>query len=332
MLMIMATSPAGAEQSSLATFDRTLETLRQSVVRLLKENAQINTDNVAARSRIKLLREEIRSLEAETQRLEERSSAEDQKMRARSGGAEGLKQQLAQADGALKRARDDVSAEQDRLSALEDEEKTLRLKIEASSAELARLGANNANSTAASQGLDALRAEQEDLKKQLSEVVNRVEEAKQRWQDINAVVTKGPEQVEVLKAENTRLVNAMSEVEGSLVSGNAQLADLQAAFDKIRAEDHSDIRLGRLDSEVKDMAERNRKLESEVLTITRTKEETLKRLQADQEKLDKHYRAQYEELLQRNVDLKAELDSLRKQMVEMDKKKAGLEALVYPER
>ena len=91
-----------------------------------------------------------------------------------------------------------------------------------------------------------------------------------------------------------------------------------------------DTRSGRLDSEVKEMMERNRKLESEILAITKVREEELKHLEADQEKMGGQYQAKYEELLQHHVDLKSELDSLRKQMVDLDKKRTGLESVIYP--
>jgi chromosome segregation ATPase len=330
MLMAIAVQPVAAQRASLATFDRTLETLRQSVARLLKENAQINTDNGAARARIKALKEDLRSLEAETRRLEEKETAERQRVQNRSGGVEALKLQVTEADGVLKRVRDEVSAEQAKFNALENEEKMLRQKADALSTDMVLLNKSGASSGAARNSFDALKAEQEELQKKLADVVNRVQEAKRRWQDINAVVTKGPQQVEALKVENDKLVKAVSQAEADLTRINAQLVDVQAAFEKMRTEDYGDTRLGRLDSEVKDMTERNRKLEAEILTIVQTKEDALNRVQADQEKSGSQYQAKYEELLQRNVDLKFELNSLRKQMVDMDKKKAELEAVIYP--
>jgi chromosome segregation ATPase len=332
ILMIMIASPVSAQRASVAVFDRTLETLRQSVARLLKENAQINTANLGARARIKVLREDLRSLEAEARHLEEKEAAERQRVQSRNGGVEALKLQVAEADGVLKRTRDEVLAEQAKFNALENEEKILRQKADALGADVALMSRSRANADKEGNSFDALKTEQETLQKKLADVVNRVEEAKRRWQDINAVVTKGPEQLEVLKVENDKLVKAVSQAEADLTRINAQLADVQAAFDKMRADDYGDTRAGRLDSEVKEMTERNRNLESEILTITETREEALKRSQADQEKFGSQYQAKYEELLQHNVDLKFELDSLRKQMVDMDKKKAELEAVVYPAR
>ena len=331
-LMIMTAQPVLAQSGFATTFDRTLETLRQSVARLLKENAKINTENQAARARTKSLRDDLRSLQAETRRLEEKQAAETQRIQKRSGGVEALKLQVTEIDGALQRARDEVAAEQAKFKALEDEEKTLQQKAEALSGDIELMNRTAAGAAAAGNSTASLKKEQEQLQKALADVVNRVEEAKRQWQDINAVVTAGPQRLEVLKAENDTLLKQVSDTEAELAKTNAQLADVQAALDKMRSEDYGDTRSGRLDSEVKEMAERNRKVESEILTITKTREEELKRLQADQEKMGSSYQTKQEELLQRNVDLKFEVDTLRKKMVDMDKKKALLEAEIYPSR
>ena len=326
MLMIMAAGPVSAQMTSVTTFDRTLETLRGSVAGLLKENAKINTENLAARARIKALREDLRSLQAETRRLEDKEAAELQRIQKRSGGVEALKLQVTETDAALKRARDEGAAEQAKFNALENEEKALRQKADTLSGDITLMD----GSGVVRNGAVALKAEQEELQKGLSNVVNRVQEAKRQWQDINAVVTSGPQQLEALKAENNTLLKAVSQAEAELAKTNAQLVDVQAAFDKMRSEDYGDTRSGRLDSEVKEMMERNRKLESEILAITKVREEELKHLEADQEKMGGQYQAKYEELLQHHVDLKSELDSLRKQMVDLDKKRTGLESVVYP--
>ena len=128
------------------------------------------------------------------------------------------------------------------------------------------------------------------------------------------------------------LVKAVSQAELQLAGASTRLADTQAALERWRSEDYSDIRAGRLDSEVKDMAERDRKLESEILTITKAREDKLKHLAEDQEKQRKEYEARQQALMQHNVDLKIELNSLRKQMVDLDKKKSALEAEIYPVR
>jgi DNA repair exonuclease SbcCD ATPase subunit len=330
ILMMAGAQPVAAQGVSVTAFDRTLETLRESVSSLLKENTKINSENLAARARIKALREDLRSLEAETRRLEEKEAAERKKVQTRSGGVEALKLQIVEADEALKRIRDEVAVEQSKFNDLEKEEKAVRQKADALSGDIALMKRAGANSEMTDNAA-ALKKEHEQLQKDLAGVVNRVQEAKRQWQDMNAAVTAGPQQLEALDRENATLVKAVSETEAELTRINAQLADTQAAFDKMSSKEDADSgRSGRLNAEVKEMTERNRKLESEILKITQSREQELKRLQADQGRPGEQYQARYEELLQRNVDLKFEVDSLRKQMVDMDKKKAGLEAVVYP--
>jgi len=331
ILMMAGAQSAVAQRASVTAFDRTLETLRESVSSLLKENTKINSENLAARARIKALRADLRSLEAETKRLDEKEAAERKKIQTRSGGVEALKLQIVEADEALKRIRDEVAAEQSKFNDLEKEEQVIRQKADALSGDVAVMNRAGANSEMTDNTSVSLKQEQAELQKELVGVMNKVQEAKRQWQDINAVVTAGPQQLETLDRENATLVKAVAETEAELTRINAQLADAQAAFDKMSSKEADDsARSGRLNAEVREMTERNRNLESEILKITQSREQELKRLQADQGRSGEQYQARYEELLQRNVDLKFEVDALRKQMVDMDKKKAGLEAAVYP--
>jgi chromosome segregation ATPase len=319
-----------AQTSSGSTFDRTLETLRQSVARLVKENQTINANNAAARLKIKALQGDLRTLQAEADRLEVKRTAEAQKAQNPSGGVDALKAQVAQVDGVLKQARDNTAAELAQFKGLEKEEAALQQKADALSAEIASMNSLGASSEAAAKELASLKTEQESLQKQLVLVVDRVEAAKSKWQAVNAEVTAGPEQLETLRSEYDALVKAVPQTEAELTKMGVQLTDTQADLDKLRSEDYSDTRAGRLESELKDMAERNRKLEAEIQTTAKTTEERSKRLAEDQEKLRKEYAAKQEELSLRHADLKVELDALRKQMVDLDKKKSMLEAAVYP--
>ncbi len=321
-----------AQSGSVATFDRTLETLRQSVAGLVKENQAINAENIAMRARIKGAQEALRSLQAEAQRLEVKKAAEMQRNQNHSGGVDALKAQVAQVDGTLNQARSEFSAEREKFQALQQEQSVLEQKADALSAEISAMSMPGASSNAVRKDLDALKAQQGVLQRQLLDAVNKVQQAKLRWQDANAVVTTGPEQLAALKVERDALAKTLPQSEADLTKLSNQVAEMQSAVDRLRAEDYSDIRAGRLDSEVKDMAERNRKLEVEILALTKAGEEKLKRFEDDKEKIRKQYEAKQEDLSGRNAALKSELNSLRKQMVDLDKKKAVLEASIYPAR
>ena len=136
---VMGVRSVLAQTSSAASFDHTLETLRQSVVRLVKENEQINAGNLLSRSKIKSLQEELRSLEAEAARVEAKKAAEIQKVQSHSGGVAALKAQVAEVDGALKQVRDDLTAEQVQFKALENEERDLQQKADVLRADVAAM-------------------------------------------------------------------------------------------------------------------------------------------------------------------------------------------------
>jgi chromosome segregation ATPase len=313
----------------LANLDNTLETLRESVAALVKENQAINAENLNMRARVKGAQEDLRSLQAEARRLEEKKTAEMQRAQSRSGGVTGMKAQISQVDLALKQARDDVASEQALLNRLENEEIALRQRTEALSAEMAATGRSRASVEKIEKDLVSFEEEQVILQKKLSDVVNRVEKAKRQWQDAYTMASAGPQQVEALKAEYEALLKDLPGAEAELSKVSAQLAGAQAALDKL-SEDYGQSRADDISGEVRDMAERNSQLEFQILEITKSKEEKIKGLEDKNAKARAEYMAKHQELLQRNVDLKAELDSLRKQMVDLDKKKAALEASIYP--
>lgn len=329
MLMMVTAQSAGAQGKSASTFDRTLERLRQSVAGLVKENQGINDQNTEARARIKALQQELRSLQTEAMHLEGKRNAQVQRTQNRSGGVEALKAQVEKADGALKQVRDEAAAEEARLKELEDEETGLKKKADGLSADIAAMAASGSSSKEAEQSLLALKAEKNALEKQLFAVMKRTGDAKRQWQDAHAMATTGPQQMDTLKAEHEMLVKAVSQTESDLTVINARLLEAKAALEKLNAEDYSEMHAGRLESEIKDMAVRNNKLESQIVMITKTREEKIKRFEEEQERSRQEYQAKEEELLKRNADLKAELASLRQQMVDLDKKKSSLESELY---
>ena len=332
VLIMTGASWAEVQTDPGIAFDRTLETLRQSVAGLVKENQAINAENIATRVKIKALQEGLRSLQAESQRLEVKKAAEVQKTQNRSSGVDVFKAQAAAADVVVKQVRDEVEVERAALKDFENEESALQQKADALSADIAAMNVPGSSSEEVKKELVSLKTEQNVLQQQLSDVLLKVQDAKQQWQQANAVVSVGPVQLDALKTERDTLVKALPQVEADLAGLGARLSEMQGVLDRLHSEDYSDTRAGRLDSEVKDMAERNRKLESEILTTTKTQEEKLKRFKEDQEKMRKQCQDQQEQLSKRNADLKVELDTLRKQMVDLDKKKSALEGLIYPAR
>lgn len=331
-LLVSAAWPAAAQMTTGMTFDRTLETLRQSVASLLKENEAIGSRNASMRAKIRGLQADLSSLQAEAGRLEAKKEAQLHKAQGRTGGVDALKEQVARVDGILKQTRDEVAAQRDRYKALEDEEILLKQKADALHADMASMRAPGASSEAVGMDIAALREEQSSLKRQLSGVTDRVEAAKRRWQDAHDTVTAGPQQIEAFRAERDKLVKALPEAESELLRMDARLADIKADLEKLRSEDYSDTRAGRLESELKDMVERDRNLEVEIQSIIKTREERSRRSQEDREKARREYEARKAELDKRNRELRDELDSLRKQMVDLDKKKIDLEAVIYPVR
>ena len=313
-----------------STFDVTLETLRQSVARVARENQEINARNQAMRARIKLLNDRLRSLQADTARLEARRSGLMARAERRTGGADAMKEQLAKTEYDLQEARKNKAAQDASLTSLQDEERLAQEKINSLNEDIAAIRGGASEAMPVRQDILVARKDKESLQARLQEAVRDLQAATREWQDLNALVTTGPQQVVGLKSDQEKLQKALTQVEADLARDNARLPQAQAELDKILQEDYSETRAQRLESDVKEMGERDQKLVAEIATIEKSRGEGQARQQVRQETLRKEYEAKHEEFLKRNKDLRQQLDALRRQMVDLDKKKSALEAGVYP--
>ncbi len=313
-----------------ATFDTTLETLRQSVARVARENQEINARNLAMRAKIKLLNERLRSLQAESSRLEAKRSDMMIKVGRSSGGIDAMKEQLARTEEELHGVRRDKDVQYAQFKSLQDEERLAQEKIVALNEDIMAIRGGGPGAAPVRQDILQARQDQASLQAQLQEAVRNLQAATKEWQDLDTLVTTGPQQLAVLKNDHERLQKALAQAEADLARDNARLPEAQAEFDKILLEDYSAARAQGLESDVKDMAERNQKLEEEIAAIQKSRGEGQARQSLQREHMRKELEAKHDEFFQRNKALRQQLDELRREMVDLDKKKAALEAGIYP--
>ena len=325
---LLVAAPVFAQEKAVGTFDTTLETLRQSVADLAKTNQALNVRNAEMRSQIKVLNNEVRSLETDARRLEVKKAAQLEKAQQRTKGPDALKARLGQADEELKKLVDESALIKEKIDPVEAEERVLQQKADALNADIAALSAPG-GSASWNKDIAQAQAVRDQLQLQLDDVLKRVQDQKRAWQEMNTLVSTGPQQVDVLKAEQEALGKAVPQAEADLARINAQLTEAQAALEKLTAEDYSDVRVARMESEVKDLGERNRKMETDTFTAQKMRDEKLRRSAQEKEARIQQYETSKAELSRRNTDLRNELDQLRKQMVALDKKKSLIEQGVF---
>ncbi|GEM_PF-3786659 len=329
MLLCLGGVGAAQEQSvGPAAFDYTLDKLNQSMADLSRENETINDQNKVLRASNKVLTGQLTALQAEGRRLEEKKAAlAARQRRGAAGGA--LKAQLARMDQELKKIGDASADVDTQMRAVEQEESSLRQQADALESDLAGTGSDGVLSYDWQQSVTALQAQRDKLQKDLDAVCDQFQTARNKWVDLDTSIRKGPEQWEGVKAEQALLLKEAAAVEAELPRIKAQLAATQAELDRLGTEDHSDLRVARIESEVKSLAERNRAVDIEALTLQKAREEKIKRLQEARASAQVQYQGKINELSTRNAALRQELDGLRKQMVSLDKKKSVLEASAY---
>ena len=312
------------------TFDYTLETLRQSVSSLMKENQDINAKNIAMRAQINQLSDELKTLQVAGSRLEIKKAAQLQKGKERMSGVDAVKTQLAHMEDAQKGVDQEIIKENDRIKVLENEDRLLQQKVDDLSTQISESAAAGNVSEEWRKDVEAAKLQRDNSQKSLYEVAGRLEESKKAWQDINLMLTTGPQQLEVLKAEQAKLEKALPDAEKDFAKVKADLTEAQAALDKLKAEDYSEARVQRLDADVKAMGEDNRKLEADIFSAQKISEEQMRRFNENQETMRVEYESKFQSASIHNQELRKELHDLREEMVALDKKKSELEALIYP--
>ncbi len=311
-------------------FDATLETLRQSVARVAQENQQINARNLEMRAKIKVLNDRWRVLQTDSARLETKRSDLMVKAGRRTGGVEAMKEKLAKTEGYLQEARKSRVAQEAQLKILQAEEKLIQERVAALNEDIASARKALSGGGAARADILVSRQDKESLEAKLREAARDLQAATKELQDLETLVTTGPQQVDVLKNDHERLKKAVAQAETDLAVGNAKLPEAEAELVRLSQEDFSEPRAQRLEADVKDMADRNQRLEAEVIAIMKSREKSKEGQQSRREALRLECQAKYDEVFKRNNDLRQQFDALRREMVELDKKKAALEAGIFP--
>ncbi|MFH0753323.1 MAG: hypothetical protein V2A70_02010 [Candidatus Omnitrophota bacterium] len=318
-----------AQSDIPSTFDYTLETLRQSVLRLSKENETLAAGNTAMHGKIKALEGDLRSLEEESRRLNDKRAAQLEKERRRPGNADLLKENMVRSGEALKVLAKNTADEEAQLKKSEIEMQGLQQQLDSFKADMVVLDNPEVVSKPFRTQMILAQQARESARKEFYDVANQLQDTKKRWQEANAVVLMKPKQIEAVKLDEEGLKKTVAGLETDLAALKTRLTQAQATSEAFKVEDCSDLRFGRLESELKDVTDRNRKAEIDLLGMQKIQDEKLKRRQEERDSKRKKLQATMDELGMRNQQLRKDLSALRQQMVTLDKKKAKLEGDIY---
>jgi chromosome segregation ATPase len=180
-------------------------------------------------------------------------------------------------------------------------------------------------------GEGALLAEQRDrLRKQSSAALVSLQAARQQWLDIQGVNDLGPERVEALRKgrdELEALIQAKELSKANLLKQAAEDENTLAELTSPTKANGSGI--AQLEQELRSLNSHSQGLGSELQKLQQSDMDRTRKINESVEQEKQQWEAKLAEGVGQNKALRLELDKLRKEMIDLDKKKAAMEKALY---
>ena len=331
LLVLCGNSFAEVKSPDPAAFDYTLQKLHQSVAELSKENQELKARNTGVRVKVGALTAKLTAMQEDVYQLKKRKAVQTVSPKG-GGGLDSLKAQIVRLNQELTRIGQESVAVDAQMKLVEEAERVYGQKISRLEAENKAAPADGVLLAEWQKALADLQAERDRLRQEAQEATARYNTAKTQWVDLDAAITHEPEQFESIRAEQESVTRETAAIEAELPKLKASMAEAQAEVQRLDLEDNSELKVGRMESEIKAITERSRSLELELLTRQKVKDGEFKRVQDERAALEVKYKGEIDALTVRNTALRQELDALRKAMVALDKKKSALELDAYTPR
>lgn len=331
LLVLCGNSFAEVKSPDPAAFDYTLQKLHQSVAELSKENQELKARNTGVRVKVGALTAKLTAMQEDVYQLKKRKAVQTVSPKG-GGGLDSLKAQIVRLNQELTRIGQESVAVDAQMKLVEEAERVYGQKISRLEAENKAAPADGVLLAEWQKALADLQAERDRLRQEAQEATARYNTAKTQWVDLDAAITHEPEQFESIRAEQESVTRETAAIEAELPKLKASMAEAQAEVQRLDLEDNSELKVGRMESEIKAITERSRSLELELLTRQKVKDGEFKRVQDERAALEVKYKGEIDALTVRNTALRQELDGLRKAMVALDKKKSALELDAYTPR
>ena len=305
--------------------DKTLSSLKESVGRLNQENRSLAAQNEALQLKRKPLDQELQSLKEEEARIAAQYQALDARYRKKMAEVSGLDAQVCAEKDAALAMKNNISAAGETLSARAAEEALMVSRADTLTAEIADIKAGFIREQDRSAELNALRADQAMLQKDLDQAMADLERAKADWQEMSAAINGGPDQVKTLTAQQADLQRTIEARQAEVASLEERLAQERQKTDKASMGDTSPAALDALAKDVEDLGAKADGVDKETAAQEKALASTARKVSAATIAKRKRDEQRLQDLTAQGQSLKAELTELRKKMVAMDKKKAQLE-------
>ncbi len=331
LLVLCGNSFAEVKSPDPAAFDYTLQRLHQSVAELSKENQELKARNTGVRVKVGALTAKLTAMQEDVYQLKKRKAVQTVSPKGVSA-LDSLKAQVIRLNQELTRIGQESVAVDAQMKLVEEAERAYGQKISKLEADIKEVPSDGALSVEWQKAVTDLQVERDKLRQEAHEATVRYNAAKTQWVNLDAAITHEPKQFQTIRAEQESIAREAAAIEAELPKLKANMAEAQADVQHLDLEDNSDLKVGRMESEIKAITERNRSLELELLTLQKVKDGEFKRVQDERSALEVKYKGEIDALTVRNTALRQELDGLRKAMVALDKKKSVLESDAYTPR
>jgi chromosome segregation ATPase len=317
----------GRLQSAETSFDYTLTTLRESVDKLTGENQNLAAANAELRGRLQNLADELASLQRDEAKVLDQFEAVDvryqkKKENLRSLGAPlaRLRQESASIDEEFRKLSTEISAN-------EKSDQEISQAIDALEQDIQSL---KTGAYPALRGEEALLQQRDQLLRQSNANLASLQQAKQEWTGLQEGTDAGPERVEALRKVRDELAKLLEDKQLFTASLFQQAAKEETILEELK--DPGNARgagIALLEKELGPLNTRSQELGREQEKFQQADLERTSKSNGAVEKEKGQWEAKLAEGNERNKTLRADLDMLRKEMVDLDKKKVKLERALY---
>jgi predicted nucleic acid-binding Zn-ribbon protein len=181
--------------------------------------------------------------------------------------------------------------------------------------------------------LDLLARRKKELEKLARDSSGTLAVAREEWLGLRGITEGGPARIEALKAEGSALGQQVQLKEAAIKEMRAMLNEQEAFLARFSASPVANETNARdLERDISVLSEKVRILSKDVAKIDKERQERERKIEQQRQKDVEKAEARKSNLELQNRALRDEFDRLRKNMVDLDKKKSQLERRVYGDK
>ncbi|MBF0122129.1 MAG: hypothetical protein HQL21_01820 [Candidatus Omnitrophica bacterium] len=323
-----AADMTGNLENAESSLDRTLESLKDSVIKLLEDNKEIVRGSEELRGKIKMLKVELASIEGECVKKAAQLKSLEEKKAKRPSASRSQEDQLARAQEELERVKQEKIQIQQDLDRQAGDEEAIRRKMETLKEEVADLKNGGPKVSEIRPEMRAFRSERDRLLQEIQGASVRLGKAKEEWHQISIAAVSQPSSQELNKkreATKQEIVALKREIASLKDAASRQ----DTALSPFMAQGSTSQFLSDLEADLAVQEASVKALQKDMASLRQKTVVLSKKAEQEGSVNSKDLESKYNEAKVRNMRLRSDLDRLRREMIRLDKKKSIVEKDLY---